>query len=75
MSNAFDLTSEPIHQIGLARNIGQLKVQELRARAEQDLATQFAVRQFQASVLDNSSLPLSILEQRVDDWIGAQQLR
>ena len=75
MSNAFDSKRGPVQQIWLARNIGQMKLQELRARAEQALAEQFAVRQFQPRVFGRISLPLTILKQRVDDWIAAQQLR
>ncbi len=75
MSNAIDLKREPVQQIVLARNIGQVRLQELRSRAEQTLVEQFAVGQFQSRVFGRISLPLSILEQRVDDWIAAQQLR
>jgi len=57
----------------LAYKIGQLKIQELRARAEAELGAAFAVRDFHALVLGSGSLPLNILEQRVNDWIKSRQ--
>jgi uncharacterized protein (DUF885 family) len=46
--------------------IGQLKIVELRRRAEQALGTRFDIRDFHAAVLENGSLPLDILEQQVE---------
>jgi len=59
----------------LAYKIGQLKILELRSKAEAELGAAFDIREFHALILGSGSLPLSILEQRVDDWIAAQQLR
>jgi uncharacterized protein (DUF885 family) len=54
-----------------AYKIGMLKIQELRARAEESLGSKFDIRRFHDVVLGGGALPLSILEQRVDQWIAA----
>lgn len=57
----------------LAYKIGQLKIRELRTRAEQTLGEQFDVRDFHSQVLTSGSLPLNILEAKIDRWIAVQQ--
>jgi uncharacterized protein (DUF885 family) len=54
----------------LAYKIGQLKIRELRTKAEQKLGAGFDVREFHRQVLDSGSLPLSLLEEKVNRWIG-----
>jgi uncharacterized protein (DUF885 family) len=54
----------------LAYKIGELKIRELRTRAEQKLGKQFDVRQFHKQVLETGSLPLAILEKKIDAWIA-----
>ncbi len=49
--------------------IGKLKIEELRKRAESELGADFDVREFHEVVLANGSVPLSILEELVDDYI------
>ena len=49
--------------------IGKLKIEELRARAEAELGEDFDIRQFHDTVIANGSVPLSILEELVDDYI------
>lgn len=57
----------------LAYKIGQMKISELRARAEKALGPRFDIREFHAQVLMTGALPLAVLEKKIDDWIGAKK--
>ena len=57
----------------LAYKIGQLKILELRERAQKALGGKFDIRAFHDQVLDAGALPLHELEQRIDAWIASQQ--
>ncbi|MBK7902678.1 MAG: DUF885 family protein [Proteobacteria bacterium] len=57
----------------LAYKIGQLKISELRARAEKELGPGFDVRKFHTAVLMDGALPLDVLEAKVDRWIASQR--
>lgn len=56
----------------LAYKTGELKIRELRAKAETTLGVDFDVRAFHDKVLENGALPLSILENVVTRWINEQ---
>ena len=55
----------------LAYKVGALKIQELRARAEQSLGDDFDIKAFHAQVLNTGGLPLPVLEEKIDRWIAA----
>ncbi len=55
----------------LAYKMGELKIRELRARAEQVLGTDFDIRDFHQVVLGNGTVPLGVLESLVDEYIAA----
>ncbi|BDI59573.1 DUF885 domain-containing protein [Qipengyuania nanhaisediminis] len=51
--------------------IGMIRIQELRAKAEQELGDDFDIRGFHDTVLGGGAVPLSILEKRIDNWIAS----
>ena len=57
----------------LAYKIGELKIMELRRRAEQELGTRFDLRAFHNELLKDGHLPLAVLEAKTNCWIDAQQ--
>ena len=58
----------------LSYKMGQLKIRELRTRAEEALGDSFDVKAYHNQVLNSGSLPLVLLEQKIDNWIEKQIL-
>jgi uncharacterized protein (DUF885 family) len=57
----------------LSYKIGELKLRELRARAEKELGSAFDLRAFHNEVLSHGSVPLDVLDGAVNRWIAAQK--
>jgi uncharacterized protein (DUF885 family) len=57
----------------LAYKMGELKIKALRDKAKAQLGSSFDLRRFHNAVLDDGSLPLDMLEQRINVWIGREQ--
>jgi uncharacterized protein (DUF885 family) len=57
----------------LAYKIGELKIQELKRRAQQRLGAKFDPREFHAEVLKDGSVPLSVLESKIDRWLASKR--
>jgi uncharacterized protein (DUF885 family) len=57
----------------LAYKVGMLKILELRERAKTELGPKFDIKAFHDLVLTGGSMPLALLEQRVDAWIAKQK--
>ena len=54
----------------LSYELGYLKILELRAKAEKALGPKFDIRRFHDTVLSTGSVPLPVLEQRIDVFIA-----
>ena len=49
--------------------IGEIKILKLRDKAKKEMGSKFDIRKFHRIVLANGSLPLEILEQKIDQYI------
>jgi uncharacterized protein (DUF885 family) len=65
--------SDPGQALGYM--IGELKILELRDRARAKLGDRFDIRRFHMILLDQGSVPLTLLERPVDEWIAAESAR
>src|ERR1700687_5987689 len=59
----------------LSYKLGQLKIRELRERAQKELGPKFDIRTFHDEMLDGGTLPLDLLETRTDKWIAEQKAK
>jgi len=59
----------------LAYKIGELKIRELRSKAERELGPKFDLRRFHDAVLGQGSVPLDALEAQIGAWIAAEKAR
>jgi uncharacterized protein (DUF885 family) len=57
----------------LAYKVGQLTILRLRAKAERELGSRFDIREFHAQVLNTGSLPMPVLERKIDNWIASRR--
>ena len=53
--------------------MGMLKILSLRAKAQQALGPKFSLKEFHNVVLRAGTVPLSVLEQVIDDWVATQK--
>ena len=57
----------------LGYKIGEIRIRALRARAEQQLGAKFDLRAFHDAILVPGAVPLDMLEERIDAWIGLRR--
>jgi uncharacterized protein (DUF885 family) len=57
----------------LSYKTGQMKILELRERAQRELGSKFDVRAFHDAILDQGPLPLDVLETKINGWIKEQK--
>ena len=56
----------------LAYKVGELKITELRVRASNALGKGFDIREFHDQILKDGSLPMSVLDAKIDRWIASK---
>lgn len=59
----------------LGYKLGEIRIRELRVRAEQALGPSFDLRRFHDAVLAQGAVPLTVLESQIDAWITAEKAR
>lgn len=57
----------------LSYKIGQLKILELRRKAENTLGNNFDIREFHNQILESGVLPIKVLEDKIDEWIASKK--
>jgi uncharacterized protein (DUF885 family) len=58
---------------GLAYKVGEMKITELRRRAEAALGPRFDIKAFHRAILEDGALPLDVLDAKINRWIAARQ--
>lgn len=56
----------------LSYKIGQLKIMELRKKAEVKMGTKFDIKKFHEKVLESGVMPLALLEKKINAWIESK---
>lgn len=56
----------------LSYKIGQLKIIELRKKAEAKMGAKFDIKKFHEKVLESGALPLALLEKKINAWIKTE---
>lgn len=59
----------------LAYKVGEMKITELRRRAQAALGPRFDIKAFHRAVLEDGALPMDVLDAKINRWIAAQQAR
>ncbi|MEA3541604.1 MAG: DUF885 domain-containing protein [Pseudomonadota bacterium] len=59
----------------LGYKLGEIKIRELRTKAEAALGPRFDLRRFHDAVLAQGAVPLTVLEQQIDAWIAQEKAR
>jgi uncharacterized protein (DUF885 family) len=54
----------------LSYKIGQLKIMELRAKAQKELGDKFDIKEFHNQLLETGCVPLALLENKINSWIA-----
>jgi uncharacterized protein (DUF885 family) len=57
----------------LSYKIGQLKIIELRNKAQKKLGKKFDIKKYHQIVLESGVMPLALLEKKVDNWIDSEK--
>jgi uncharacterized protein (DUF885 family) len=57
----------------LGYKIGALKIRELRNKAEKELGAKFSLADFHDQILKDGSMPLAVLESKIDVWIASKK--
>jgi len=57
----------------LSYKIGQMKIREVRTKAEKELGTKFSIKEFHNQILDAGCLPMKILEDKINNWIASKK--
>lgn len=57
----------------LSYKMGEIKIRQLRQKAEQELGSKFDIRSFHDTVIGQGSLPMAVMEDMINDWIASQK--